>query len=715
MNHLLITGATGFMGRVTVQTLLDEFSGLHVYAVVRPPKGGNPEDRPELAAVAVHPRLHLLAGDVVHPGLGLSGDLPDQIDTCIHLAASTAFKKSLRGETFRINLDGTRNLLEFLVENYPVVKLYHVSTAYVCGYGNGRSPEALFSAPEKGFLNPYEESKHAAEHLIAASGLDWTILRPSIIVGHSETGWAESDKMMYGCLKSYRRFRDVLANKYSEQEIVALAEKPFLTFANGETPKNYICLDDVIGLTVRLLQKRPSRGTVFHLANPIPSSIGKTHHAFCDVLDIPCLSQHPEPHPSPSVEEKILDRGTEVYRPYMVTKEPIFEQNKLRALLGNSAVDAVKPVGQDMLRFLAKVWLEKYAGAFESSKETTLSLARRRELLRRFGGGTLGYSTLENTLALPLPGKRGYVSYAVKDATATMVGDPVCRADDLPLAVTTFLDFCAKGGRIPTAMQVGQGTAEELASRGGHANRAGSEAWQDLTTFDFALTGKDFADLRKRKNLGQRNSITVREATYQEIPHAHVVKVSRSWLQDKVNTRELKLLLRPLPSTDEPDVRKFFAFIGDALVGLVLFEPLYDNGRVVGYYSNHERYLSKPGGIHDTILLTAMACFRSEGLFNFTLGFAPLQGLELEEHPSHCPRNRTIVESLRRETASVYNFRGTSHHKKIYCPIWKPVYFWSTKANAADQILDIFALIGLIPPEAVWALSRETLDLMGLD
>ena len=58
-DRILITGATGFMGRFTVQALLDEFPELHIYAIVRPPKGGKPEERPELAAVAGNPRLHL--------------------------------------------------------------------------------------------------------------------------------------------------------------------------------------------------------------------------------------------------------------------------------------------------------------------------------------------------------------------------------------------------------------------------------------------------------------------------------------------------------------------------------------------------------------------------------------------------------------------------------------------------------------------------------
>src|SRR5689334_8600123 len=69
--HILLTGATGFMGRATLKVLLDEFPCAHIHAIVRPPKCGNPAARSELAQFAAHPRVHFLAGDMGQLACGL--------------------------------------------------------------------------------------------------------------------------------------------------------------------------------------------------------------------------------------------------------------------------------------------------------------------------------------------------------------------------------------------------------------------------------------------------------------------------------------------------------------------------------------------------------------------------------------------------------------------------------------------------------------------
>ena len=75
----------------------------------------------------------------------------------------------------------------------------------MAGVRPGETVREEMLGPAPRFCNPYEESKYAAELLVAASGLDWTIMRPSIIVGNSQSGAAESDKMIYGALKVLSR------------------------------------------------------------------------------------------------------------------------------------------------------------------------------------------------------------------------------------------------------------------------------------------------------------------------------------------------------------------------------------------------------------------------------------------------------------------------------------------------------------------------------
>src|SRR6476646_1648088 len=77
----------------------------------------------------------------------------------------------------------------------------HVSTAYVAG---DRRVTAYEDDAEHGaFRNAYEQTKHEAERLVRASGLPWTIARPSIVVGESDSGWTSSFNVLYGPLRAF--------------------------------------------------------------------------------------------------------------------------------------------------------------------------------------------------------------------------------------------------------------------------------------------------------------------------------------------------------------------------------------------------------------------------------------------------------------------------------------------------------------------------------
>jgi nucleoside-diphosphate-sugar epimerase len=357
MQTALVTGATGFVGRVFTRALLRDHPRLHVWALARGKDGALATQRPELAGLVDHPRFHVVEGDVTLQGLGLdptrgANGIPGELDACFHLAAKTDFKEVRRIETFQANVEGTRNLIAFLQGLKHPGKLFHVSTAYVAGVRPGETVREELLPPASRFCNPYEESKYEAERLVAASGLDWSILRPSIIVGDSRSGAAESDKMIYGALKVLWKFRGLLEAKYGASGMATLPRGAFAVLGHDEVEKNLICVDDLIRLMLAVTRQDPAPGSVFHLVNPRTVSVRELYTAMVELLGIECLRLAPSLPDALSEEEQVLRHGIGVYEPYIFSQEPVFDTTRTRGLLGDGAVDGTLQLDRERLRFL---------------------------------------------------------------------------------------------------------------------------------------------------------------------------------------------------------------------------------------------------------------------------------------------------------------------------------------------------------------------------
>src|SRR6185369_17489422 len=98
--------------------------------------------------------------------------------------------------------------------------------------------------------------------------------------------------------------------------------------------------------------------------------------------------------------------------------------------------------------------------------------------------------------------------------------------------------------------------------------------------------------------------------------------ISEDWMEKKaVKGHEMSFLVRPAIYDDEPDVRKFYGMKGNETVGFVFFDPMYENGKVVGYMANILRSNCDGYSVTDYIILEAMEVFRKEGIPVVSLGF----------------------------------------------------------------------------------------------
>jgi len=160
---VLLTGASGVIGHALRWRLREHDV---VCLVHRSPVSG--------------PDVTTVPGDIAQPMLGLAehayAELAAKVDAVIHCAAVTAFHRG-GGSLEATNVTGTQHVAAFAAAAKAV--LYHVSTAFVHTTADGARGRTAIG---------YASSKAAGEEVVRSSGVPHVILRPSVVIGESDTG-----------------------------------------------------------------------------------------------------------------------------------------------------------------------------------------------------------------------------------------------------------------------------------------------------------------------------------------------------------------------------------------------------------------------------------------------------------------------------------------------------------------------------------------------
>jgi len=272
---VLLTGATGFVGKVVLSELLRRREPLGVERVLALVRAGDPEradarlgaDVVGSPCFAAEPpgwekRIEAVLGDITRPGLGLSAEARERIRTevthVIHCAASIEFSLPL-AEATAVNAAGALHALELARSCPRLASLVIVSTAYVTPHPAPDSgsvcraedtlaalpfeAEALYpqmladavDAPsllaESGHPNTYTLTKCVAEHLVArrAQGLPITLVRPSIVSAsraRPRPGWIDSPAAFAGFVAAIGtgRLRVVAGDPLARLDVVPCDE-----------------------------------------------------------------------------------------------------------------------------------------------------------------------------------------------------------------------------------------------------------------------------------------------------------------------------------------------------------------------------------------------------------------------------------------------------------------------------------------------------------
>jgi nucleoside-diphosphate-sugar epimerase len=235
----------------------------------------------------------VIEGDITQPNLGMDADdaatVRYETTDVFHLAAIYDLAVE-RDPATLVNLEGTKNVNEF-VKGLKLLKRYnYISTCYVAGKRTGVIREDELEH-DKGFRNFYEETKYLAEMEVEKlkSELPVTIIRPSVVVGDSVSGeTAKYDGIYY--LINYLRKAPYLLRA--------------VNVGNKKVTLNLVPVDFVVNAIAELSTDEKAKGKTIAVADPKPLT---TSELF-DAIAMEMTGRRSEFAPPPKLVEWFLSK-----------------------------------------------------------------------------------------------------------------------------------------------------------------------------------------------------------------------------------------------------------------------------------------------------------------------------------------------------------------------------------------------------------------------
>jgi nucleoside-diphosphate-sugar epimerase len=299
--HVLLTGATGFLGKEILCQAAEDRRIEQLVAVVRPETLRDPRTKdvvkvlaPEERGALLLRRLHIsgararkfrfVEGDIEKPGLGIAAAerarLVKSLSHVVHCAASVSFDDAYPN-SFRANVLGCLNALEFSLgcqraPGSPFVQHVAIETSYIHGRKKASiAQEGALTFPRHFYNNFYELTKAFAsietDRAMIEKGLRVAQLLPSIVIGDSRTGNNRGDtKVVNAPINAFGRTKE--AAEAAGDEPLARARVLLLTQVANSFPGdptaelNLVPVDRVVHGILAALGVPESIGQRIHLA-----------------------------------------------------------------------------------------------------------------------------------------------------------------------------------------------------------------------------------------------------------------------------------------------------------------------------------------------------------------------------------------------------------------------------------------------------------------
>ena len=311
--------------------------------------------------------------------------------------------------------------------------------------------------------------------------------------------------------------------------------------------------------------------------------------------------------------------------------------------------------------------------------------------LRDFGGEALSYATIQEGMEYFIDDELGYIAFTTithpvfaRKPKRIVLSDPVCSRENLWELVGKFLQDSPSAAFVV----ISEECAEVLRNMGFKINCIGPEPELPIQSYNTSGNWKDLDMIKRARNESKREGVLIREERLEDIAVEKLEAVSSKWMGTKIlNDREIWIYARRPIWESEPDVRKFIAYdkLGE-IIGFVFYDPVYRNGKVVGYSANTSRCdESKYGRLATAIHMEAVDVFRKEGMETLNLCLAPFVRLYLGKYNDDRV-TKLFFELSEQFGNKIYNFKGLAFHKSKYRVREKPLYFASKSLFTSNDV-----------------------------
>ncbi len=232
--RILVTGGTGFLGTYIIKHLVEK--GYQVRAIRRSNK--MPAWIPkEISDLNTSGSVEWVEGDVLD--VVALEEAMEGIDAVIHAAAVVSFVKKERKNMYQVNVEGTANVVNMMLEK-NIRRLVHISSVAALGRtATGGHVDEEKKWEESKVNTHYGRSKYKAELQVwrgMGEGLEAVILNPSTILGYGD--WNHGSSAIFKNV--FKEFKWYVSGTNGFVDVEDVAEVAVLMMESSVSEQRFI-------------------------------------------------------------------------------------------------------------------------------------------------------------------------------------------------------------------------------------------------------------------------------------------------------------------------------------------------------------------------------------------------------------------------------------------------------------------------------------------